>query len=160
MHELVLTLILAAILTSLVCWLFLGSWSSTFNVLLAIPTSVLGSFIILYFAGFTLNIFTLMGLSLAIGIVVDDAIMVLENIIRHLEMGKKRREAALIGAREITFAAMAASVSLVAIFLPIAFMEGFDRSLLIPVRCDDECGGDDFTFRGPNSDSDACFAIC
>lgn len=123
-HELVLTLVLAALLTSLVCWLFLGSWSSTLNVLLAIPTSVLGSFIILYFAGFTLNIFTLMGLSLAIGIVVDDAIMVLENIIRHLEMGKKRREAALVGAREITFAAMAASVSLVAIFLPIAFMEG------------------------------------
>lgn len=123
-HELVLTLALAALLTSLVCWLFLGSWSSTFNVLLAIPTSVLGSFIVLYFAGFTLNIFTLMGLSLAIGIVVDDAIMVLENIIRHLEMGKSKREAALIGAREITFAAMAASVSLVAIFLPIAFMEG------------------------------------
>ncbi len=123
-EELILTLVLAALLTSLVCWIFIGSWSSTFNVLLAIPTSVLGSFIILYFAGFTLNIFTLLGLSLAIGIVVDDAIMVLENIIRHREMGKKRKEAALFGAREITFAAMAASVSLVAIFLPIAFMEG------------------------------------
>lgn len=123
-HELVLTLVLAALLTSLVCWLFLGSWSSTFNVLLAIPTSVLGSFIILYFANFTLNTFTLLGLSLAIGIVVDDAIMVLENIIRHREMGKPRRQAALVGARQITFAAMAASVSLVAIFLPIAFMEG------------------------------------
>lgn len=122
--ELLLTLALAALLTSLVCWLFMGSWSSTFNVLLAIPTSVLGSFIVLYFAGFTLNIFTLLGLSLAIGIVVDDAIMVLENIIRHREMGKKRVEAAIFGAREITFAAMAASVSLVAIFLPIAFMEG------------------------------------
>lgn len=123
-EELVLTLVLAAILTSLVCWLFLGSWTSTLNVLLAIPTSVLGSFIILYFAGFTLNTFTLLGLSLAIGIVVDDAIMVLENIIRHQQMGKTRRQAALIGAREITFAAMAASVSLVAIFLPIAFMDG------------------------------------
>lgn len=122
--ELVLTLVLAALLTSLVCWMFIGSWASTFNVLLAIPTSVLGSFIILYFAGFTLNIFTLLGLSLAIGIVVDDAIMVLENIIRHREMGKSRKEAALFGAREITFAAMAASVALVAIFLPIAFMEG------------------------------------
>ncbi len=85
--ELLLTLLLAAILTSLVCWVFIGSWSSTFNILLAIPTSVLGSFIILYFAGFTLNIFTLLGLSLAIGIVVDDAIMVLEIILRHLEMG-------------------------------------------------------------------------
>lgn len=122
--ELVLTLVLAALLTSLVCWLFLGSWTSTLNVLLAIPTSVLGSFIILYFAGFTLNTFTLLGLSLAIGIVVDDAIMVLENIIRHQQLGKPRREAALVGAREITFAAMAASVSLVAIFLPIAFMQG------------------------------------
>jgi HAE1 family hydrophobic/amphiphilic exporter-1 len=123
-HELILTLILAALLTSLVCWIFMGSWSSTFNVLMAIPTSVLGSFIVLYFSGFTLNIFTLLGLSLAIGIVVDDAIMVLENITRHFEKGLKRREAALVGAREITFAAMAASVSLVAIFLPIAFMEG------------------------------------
>lgn len=122
--ELILTLLYAALLTSLVCWLFLGSWASTFNVLLAIPTSVLGSFIILYFAGFTLNIFTLLGLSLAIGIVVDDAIMVLENIIRHREMGKPRIEAAIFGAREITFAAVAASVSLAAIFLPIAFMEG------------------------------------
>ncbi|MFN8790429.1 MAG: efflux RND transporter permease subunit [Bdellovibrionales bacterium] len=123
-HELVLTLVLAAVLTSLVCWMFIGSWASTVNVLLAIPTSVLGSFIVLYFAGFTLNIFTLLGLSLAIGIVVDDAIMVLENIIRHREMGKPRKQAALVGAREITFAAMAASVSLVAIFLPIAFMQG------------------------------------
>ncbi len=123
-QELILTLILAAILTSLVCWIFIGSWASTLNVLLAIPTSVLGSFIILSFAGFTLNIFTLLGLSLAIGIVVDDAIMVLENIIRHREMGKPRKEAAIFGAREITFAAMAASVALVAIFLPIAFMEG------------------------------------
>lgn len=122
--ELLLTLFLAALLTSVVCWIFIGSWASTLNVLLAIPTSVLGSFIILYFAGFTLNIFTLLGLSLAIGIVVDDAIMVLENIIRHREKGKPRRQAALFGAREITFAAMAASVSLVAIFLPIAFMEG------------------------------------
>ncbi len=123
-HELILTLVLAAILTSLVCWLFLGSWASTFNVLLAIPTSVLGSFIVMYFSNFTLNTFTLLGLSLAIGIVVDDAIMVLENIIRHREMGKSRVDAALFGAREITFAAVATSVSLVAIFLPIAFVEG------------------------------------
>jgi hydrophobe/amphiphile efflux-1 (HAE1) family protein len=123
-QELVLTLIFAALLTSLVCWLFIGSWASTFNILLAIPTSVLGSFIVLYFAGFTLNIFTLLGLSLAIGIVVDDAIMVLENIIRHRDLGKNRKEAALFGAREITFAALAASLALVAIFLPIAFMQG------------------------------------
>lgn len=123
-HELVMTLILAALLTGLVCWAFLGSWTSTFNILLAIPTSIIGSFIILHFAGFTLNTFTLMALSLSIGIVVDDAIMVLENIIRHLEMGKDKVTAALDGAKEITFAALAATIAIVAIFLPVAFMSG------------------------------------
>ena len=88
-------LIMSALVTSLVCWLFLGSWTATLNVLLAIPTSIIGTFIVLYFFGFTLNTFTLLGLSLAIGIVVDDAIMVLENIVRHQEMGEDRIEAAL-----------------------------------------------------------------
>jgi len=123
-HELNFTLLLSALLTGLVCWMFLGSWSSTLNVLLAIPTSVIGTFTVLYFAGFTLNTFTLLGLSLSIGIVVDDAIMVLENIIRHQEKGKSRIWAALAGSQEITFAALAATVSVVAIFLPVAFMSG------------------------------------
>lgn len=123
-HELNFTLILSAILTSLVCWIFLGSWSSTFNVLLSIPTSIVGTFIVLYFSGFTLNTFTLLGLSLAIGIVVDDAIMVLENIIRYREKGLSREQSALIGSREITFAAIAATLSIVAIFLPVTFMKG------------------------------------
>jgi HAE1 family hydrophobic/amphiphilic exporter-1 len=124
LHETEFTLILSVVFTALVCWLFLGSWSSTFNVLLSIPTSVMGTFLILYFAGFTLNFFTLLGLSLAIGIVVDDAIMVLENIVRHQEMGKDRINAARVGAREITFAAVAATVAVLAIFLPVAFMKG------------------------------------
>ena len=123
-HELNFTLLLSALLTALVCWMFLGSWSSTFNVLMSIPTSVIGSFVVLYFAGFTLNTFTLLGLSLSIGIVVDDAIMVLENIIRHQEMGKDKVEAALIGSKEITFAALAATISIIAIFLPVVFMKG------------------------------------
>ena len=123
-HELVFTLTLSAVLTSLVCWLFLGSWSSAFNVILAIPTSLIGAFIFLYFAGFTLNTFTLLGLSLSIGIVVDDAIMVLENIVRHKEEGKSRVEAAIVGAREITSAAVAASLAILAIFLPVVFMKG------------------------------------
>ncbi|MBI4549490.1 MAG: efflux RND transporter permease subunit, partial [Candidatus Omnitrophica bacterium] len=123
-HELVFTLILSALLTSGVCWLFLGSWSSTLNILLAIPTSVLGTFIVLRFANFTLNTFTLLGLTLAIGIVVDDAIMVLENIVRHRQLGEGQKEAALKGAREISFAALAATISIVAIFLPVAFMKG------------------------------------
>ena len=123
-HETEFTLILSALITSVVCFLFLGSWSSTFNVLLSIPTSVMGTFMVLYFMGFTLNFFTLLGLSLAIGIVVDDAIMVLENIIRHREMGKSKVLASRDGAREITFAALAATIAVVAIFLPVAFMSG------------------------------------
>ena len=123
-NELKITLLLSAILTGLVCWFFLGSWSAVLNVWLAIPTSIIGTFIFVYFMGFTLNMFTLMALSLAIGIVVDDAIMVLENIMRHQEKGEDKVNAALNGAREITFAAMAASIAIVAIFLPVAFMTG------------------------------------
>lgn len=122
--ELIFTLILSALLTALVCWLFLGSWSSTFNVVLAIPTSIIGAFMILKFFGFTLNTFTLLGLSLAIGIVVDDAIMVLENIIRHLESGKNKFMAAIDGANEISFAAIAATIAIAAIFIPVVFMRG------------------------------------
>ena len=123
-NELNFTLLLSALVTALVCWIFLGSWSSTLNILLAIPTSIVGTFIVLSFAGFTLNYFTLLGLSLVIGIVVDDAIMVLENIVRHREMKKSRMESASVGAREITFAALATSVAIIAIFLPVAFMQG------------------------------------
>ncbi len=123
-NELIFTLILSAILTSLVCWMFLGSWSSTFNILLSIPTSILGTFMVLKFANFTLNTFTLLGLSLAIGIVVDDAIMVLENIVRHRENGEEQIQAARLGSQEISFAALAATVAIVAVFLPVAFMTG------------------------------------
>ncbi|MEI6969997.1 MAG: efflux RND transporter permease subunit [bacterium] len=119
-HELVV----AAILTALICFLFLGTWSSGFNIILAIPTSIIGTFSILYFAGFTLNTFTLLGLALAIGIVVDDAIMVLENIVRHFDMGKGKVKAAEVGSREIIFAAIATTAAVVAIFLPVAFMSG------------------------------------
>ena len=122
--ELLFTLGLAVLLTSIVCYLFLGSVSSAFNVILAIPVSLIGSFIVLKFMGFTVNTFTLMGLSLSIGIVVDDAIMVLENITRHVEMGKNKVHAALVGAREITGAATAASLAILAIFIPVVFMQG------------------------------------
>ncbi len=123
-NEFKFALVLSVLVTSLVCWLFLGSWTATLNVLLAIPTSIIGTFIVLYFFGFTLNTFTLLGLSLAVGIVVDDAIMVLENIVRHQEKGENRVQAALIGARQISFAALAATLAVVAIFLPVAFMTG------------------------------------
>ncbi len=123
-NEIALELGLAVILTGFVCWLFLGSLSSTANVLFAIPMSLLGTIAVLYFAGYTLNTFTLLGLSLAVGLVVDDAVMVMENIFRHGEMGKDRVTASIEGTKEITFAALAATVAVIAIFLPVAFMSG------------------------------------
>ncbi len=122
--EIEFAIVLAVALTGIVCWAFLGSWSATVNVLLAIPVSLLGVFTAFYFLGFTLNTFTLLGLSLAVGIVVDDAIMVLENIFRHREMGKDKVRAAADGAREISFAALAATLAVIVIFLPVAFMKG------------------------------------
>jgi len=123
-NEIGIELCLAVLLTGLVCWIFLGSLSSTMNVLFAIPMSLLGTIAILYFCGFTLNTFTLLGLSLAVGLVVDDAVMVMENIFRHAEMGKDRVTAAGEGTKEITFAALAATVAVIAIFMPVAFMSG------------------------------------
>lgn len=123
-HEIQFELVLAVLLTALVCWMFLGSFSSTLNVILAIPMSLLGTVAVIYFLGFTFNTFTLLGLALAVGIVVDDAIMVLENIVRHGEMGKDRVRAAREGTAEITFAALAATIAVVAIFIPVVFMQG------------------------------------
>jgi multidrug efflux pump subunit AcrB len=123
-NEIGLELGLAVILTAIVCWLFLGSLSSTLNVLFAIPMSLLGTIAVLYFLHWTLNTFTLLALSLAVGLVVDDAVMVMENIFRHAEMGKDRTTAAADGTKEITFAALAATLAVIAIFLPVAFMTG------------------------------------
>ncbi len=123
-NEIQFELLLSVILTAFVCWLFLGSLSSTLNVILAIPMSLLGTVAIIYFLGFTFNTFTLLALALAVGIVVDDAIMVMENIFRHREGGKALVPAALEGTKEIAFAALAATLAVVAIFLPVVFMEG------------------------------------
>jgi multidrug efflux pump len=123
-HEIEFELLLSVGLTALVCWMFLGSLSSTLNVILAIPMSLLGTVATIYFLGFTLNTFTLLGLALAVGIVVDDAIMVMENIFRHAEGGKDRVRAAREGTAEIAFAALAATLAVVAIFIPVVFMKG------------------------------------
>ena len=117
-------LLMAVALTALVCWLFLGSLSSTLNVILAIPMSLLGTVAVLDFCGFTLNTFTLLGLALVVGLVVDDAIMIQENITRHAEMGVRRKEAARNGTREIAPAAFAATLAVIAIFMPVVFMPG------------------------------------
>ncbi len=123
-HDIELELVLSVLLTAFVCWMFLGSLSSTLNVILAIPMSLLGTVAVIYFLGFTLNTFTLLALALAVGIVVDDAIMVMENIFRHAEEGKDSVAAASEGTREITFAALAATLAVCAIFVPVAFMKG------------------------------------
>lgn len=117
-------LIIAAIVTILVCFLFLGSMSAAINILFSIPTSIIGTFIILSFSGFTLNLFTLLALTLSISIVVDDAIMLLENIVRHRRMGKTAAQAAYDGSIEILPAASAATFAVIAVFLPVAFMSG------------------------------------
>ncbi|MEN6310848.1 MAG: efflux RND transporter permease subunit, partial [Acidobacteriota bacterium] len=122
--EIQFELILSVILTAFVCWLFLGSFSSTLNVLLAIPMSLLGTVAVIYFLGFTFNTFTLLALALAVGIVVDDAIMVMENIFRHREGGQSLVQAALGGTKEIAFAALAATLAVVAIFIPVVFVKG------------------------------------
>ena len=129
--ELKLTLILGVVLTAVVCYLFLGSLETTINICLSIPTSLLGTFFFLNYGSrwigmepFTLNLMTLLGLSLSVGVVVDDAILVLENIHRHREMGKDAKKSARDGSREIGFAALAATLSILAIFMPVAFLSG------------------------------------
>ncbi len=107
-----------------IVFLFLNSWRSTVITGLTLPISIIGTMTVIYFLGFTLNMMTLMALSLAVGILIDDAIVVRENIMRHLKMGKTHRQAALDGTNEIGLAVLATTLSIVAVFLPVAFMEG------------------------------------
>jgi multidrug efflux pump len=118
------TLLIALILVVLVVLAFLKSFRATIIPTLAIPISIIGALAAVYFAGFTINILTLLGFVLAIGLVIDDAIIVLENIYRHMEMGKSRWQAAMDGSKEIGFAIVATTISLVAVFVPLAFLSG------------------------------------
>nr|WP_280922929.1 efflux RND transporter permease subunit [Rubellimicrobium aerolatum] len=117
-------LVEGAILATVIVFLFLNSWRSTLITGLTLPISVIGAMAVIYPLGFTLNIMTLLALSLAIGLLIDDAIVVRENIVRHLRMGKTHRRAALEGTEEIGLAVLATTLSIVAVFLPVAFMEG------------------------------------
>jgi multidrug efflux pump len=114
----------AVVLVMLVIFVFLRSVRSTLIPFVTIPVSLVGAFFILYLMGFTINVLTLLGLVLAIGLVVDDAIVVLENCHRHVEMGKTPRQGAIDGSREIAFAVVAMSVTLAAVFAPLGFMTG------------------------------------
>ena len=115
---------MGALLTIVTVFVFLNSWRSTLITSLALPTSVLASFIAVWACGFTLNFMSLLGLSLAIGILIDDAIVVRENIVRHMEMGKDNMTAARDGTKEIGMAVIATTMSIVAVFIPIAFLDG------------------------------------
>jgi HAE1 family hydrophobic/amphiphilic exporter-1 len=118
-------LVEGAVLTVLVVFVFLNSWRSTVITGLALPVSVMAAFIPVWLFGFTLNTMSLLGLSLAIGILIDDAIVVRENIVRHVEMGKDHLRAAHEGTDEIGVAVAATTLSIVAVFVPVAFMPGF-----------------------------------
>lgn len=113
-----------AILAIIVVWLFLRDWRATILSAVALPLSVIPTFLVMYLAGFSLNIVTLLALSLVVGILVDDAIVEIENIARHLRMGKKPIDAAREAANEIGLAVIATTFTLVAVFLPTAFMSG------------------------------------
>src|SRR5258708_2218025 len=126
------TIIEGGLLTVLIVFLFLGSWRSTIITGLALPISVIATFVALYAFGFTLNYMTLMALSLCIGLLIDDAIVVRENIVGHIHMGKNHYAAAREGTEEIGLAVLATTFSIVAVFIPIAFMSGIVGKFFFP----------------------------
>jgi len=118
------TLLEGALLTILIVFLFLNSWRSTVITGLTLPIALIGTFLFMYIFGFTINTITLMALSLCVGLLIDDAIVVRENIVRHVQMGKSAHQAAIDGTEEIGLAVLATTLSIVAVFLPIGFMGG------------------------------------
>lgn len=108
----------------MIVMLFLNDWKATAITSLALPVSVISSFVLMSVLGFTLNMITLMALSLSIGILIDDAIVVVENIVRHREMGRDHFTAARTGTAEIVLAVLATTLAIVAVFVPVAFMQG------------------------------------
>ncbi|HQS21452.1 MULTISPECIES: efflux RND transporter permease subunit [unclassified Acidovorax] len=118
------TLIEGALLTVLIVFLFLNSWRSTVITGLTLPIALIGTFLFMNMFGFTINMITLMALSLCVGLLIDDAIVVRENIVRHVQMGKGAYQAAMDGTQEIGLAVLATTLSIVAVFMPIGFMGG------------------------------------
>src|SRR6185503_5333800 len=119
-----LSLVLGALLTIAIIYLFLNSWRSTVITGLKLPVSIISAFFVMWVFGFTINTMTLMALSLAIGLLIDDAIVVRENIVRHVEMGKDHHVAAKDGTDEIGLAVISTTLAVVAVFVPVAFMGG------------------------------------
>ncbi|MES2127926.1 MAG: efflux RND transporter permease subunit [Pseudomonadota bacterium] len=139
LNNVIESLIYGAVLTIFVVYAFLNSWRSTLITALSLPTSVIAAFIAVWLCGFTLNFMTLLGLSLAIGVLIDDAIVVRENIVRHMQRGSDRRKAALEGTAEIGLAVAATTFSIIAVFVPVAFMPGISgewfRPFALTVTC-------------------------
>lgn len=139
LNNVIESLIFGAVLTIFVVYAFLNSWRSTLITALSLPTSVIAAFIAVWLCGFTLNFMTLLGLSLAIGVLIDDAIVVRENIVRHMQNGSNRRKAALEGTAEIGLAVAATTFSIIAVFIPVAFMPGMSgewfRPFALTVTC-------------------------
>ncbi|MCB9218822.1 MAG: efflux RND transporter permease subunit [Ignavibacteriales bacterium] len=125
------TILIAFILVILIIFLFLRDWRTTLIPILAIPVSLIGSFFIMYLADFSINVLTLLGIVLAIGIVVDDAIVVLENIYKKVEVGMNPIEAGIKGTSEIFFAVISTTITLAAVFLPIMFLQGITGRLFV-----------------------------
>ena len=123
-HDVEFTLMLSIALVVLVIFLFLRSATATIIPSVAIPLALLGTFVVMYFCGYTVDNFSLLALTLSVGFVVDDAIVMLENIVRHIELGLPVREAALKGSGEIGFTILSMTISLVAVFIPLMFMSG------------------------------------
>ncbi|MBP8677889.1 MAG: efflux RND transporter permease subunit [Bacteroidales bacterium] len=122
--EVQMTILQAFLLVILIIFLFLRNWRTTLIPIIAIPISVIGAFFIMYIAGFSINILTLLAIVLSIGLVVDDAIVVMENIYTKIERGVPPKEAAIEGSKEIFFAVIATTITLVAVFFPIVFLQG------------------------------------
>ncbi len=139
LNNVIESLVLGAVLTIFVVYAFLNSWRSTLITALSLPTSVIAAFIAVWLCGFTLNFMTLLGLSLAIGVLIDDAIVVRENIVRHMQKGSDRRKAAMEGTAEIGMAVAATTFSIIAVFIPVAFMPGISgewfRPFALTVTC-------------------------
>ena len=124
MTDVKFTLLLTIALVILVIFLFLRNLSATIIPSLALPLSIIGTFAVMYALGFSVNNITLMALTLSVGFVVDDAIVMLENIVRHMEQGESPMEAAYRGSKEIGFTIISMTISLVAVFIPVLFMAG------------------------------------
>ena len=117
-------ILFGAILAIVIVWLFLGNFRSTIITAVALPNSLIGSFFLVYIAGFTINTMTLLSLSLAVGLLIDDSIVVRENIFRHIEEGEEPKVAALKGTNEVALAVISTTLSILAVFIPISFLSG------------------------------------